>query len=135
MKFDLQITARIPIVRDKIGGEKAEIEASGTRAGRRAEGWERLVDRLTPISGKRKTKTPQSSLHIAGTLISLPVTIPMLILAGSGATVFSAQAKGHSYNSFNDICIDVFNQIDRDSSFNTKTPSKLLTLLSRSYKN
>jgi hypothetical protein len=91
----LQITAKIPAVRETIGCEQAHAEVNRSRATRRAEGWEHMFNRFLIMGDRRKGASARGPLQVAGALISLPVAIPLALIAGSGAKVFSAQAKGY----------------------------------------
>ena len=109
---------QIPAAREGIEEQQEAVRASKARAERRSLGWGNMVDTLLQTKnkkkgkskgkgkGKNKSKTISieddteedeasgSTLKMAGALISLPVALPLVLVAGSGKMAFDSQVQG-----------------------------------------
>lgn len=110
---------KIPQAREAVETEHVQMKKRKGKEERKAENWGNMVERFLPIGQKRERSIDhgigysrstaqesvqsedqrmpaRNSLHVAGALLSLPVTLPLVVVAKSRLSSSEAQVEGHS---------------------------------------
>lgn len=112
---------QIPATREGIEIQQEALRASKVKAERRSIGWGNMINTLLPLKNKNKgkgkgrnkerdsgeveykdkrksiedeDKASGNALKMAGALISLPITLPIVLIAGSWKILFDSQVQG-----------------------------------------